>query len=984
MNPSLSAVVNVVRDQPVNLADSAISPVVFPQQVGSFVLQSPEKRLEHLESSTATYRHEKLGLTVQFIVNDEKERRFCIAFPTPAHDNSGLAHCVEHLKTRLIDGIENVCDPFNLITMGTMAGEVNAYTFQGITAFPFDAGRLSEFNRLTDLYIRSVFSRDFSPELVAEEVHRVVFNENQVYYRNPATHLSNAIYAALFPGQSAGFEHGGDPILTAQLTAADLNKFAETWYQPQLAHLLIQGEVEPERVLGNIERSLGKIAHLQRGNSVREIVEPVPLQEQFITQKYPWPDSSADLPNHYVGLAWLVQSARKPEQSLLYEALALAISGEGDFESPLDRCIQIKNRGDVASCSIDNLHAAPVFEINVKGCDREQAKLVGPEILNMLHSLAQSGITLEQELQAINSLIRSEHEAATQDSKGSYILGNVLEGFLQGQATDGLLDRVTSLEKLRGRIEQGESVLTPVLQELLNNKHMVSVIMEPSKDLYDARVASETAFMRERSKTSLAGIDSQSTTVRVFLEPGSVREELSHEPLTSLSTRPNLLATEEINLGVDRPRIVQRSYRGAKESSVDIVHSLAALPDALLPYASLLGNLWDIGTQKLAGQAGIDCDSDVVIRQDFSSGQISPVFLRRFMIPRECSSGLQQFIEQGGLKMAFPAEKLRPSLAATRAGMREDLLDIFAASSSVEERACSLVSPSSLLTDNVDGIRHYHFICRLLKEGNWPEVLQKLELVAEFINAQDPILYNVTAAPRMREGLLELVSGMANKQVVKQQQRHEKIIAPLDHSLADLIDSPLSSAYISQAWALDRMPQEIRGLARLTSWAVSSLVLWPNLRLAGGAYGATCNLDSWSNLLSFETRANPSVNWTLRVFDQACEALASTRVSNAELDRMKVGVIGFLSEAQSLSDMHDRGMREAIFRRPNSDHEAIHDQILGATSTQLRETAAWLKDNTKHSGLVIAGDSGILREARKDLRASKISEINMFDLRFSN
>ena len=90
---------------------------------------------EENDSTGIFLRHEKSGLEVFHLLNNDRENLFAFAFRTPSQDSTGAAHVLEH---SVLCGSEkyNAKDPFLQLSKQSINTCLNAFTASDRTVFP--------------------------------------------------------------------------------------------------------------------------------------------------------------------------------------------------------------------------------------------------------------------------------------------------------------------------------------------------------------------------------------------------------------------------------------------------------------------------------------------------------------------------------------------------------------------------------------------------------------------------------------------------------------------------------------------------------------------------------------------------------------------------------------------------------------------------------------------------------------------------------
>lgn len=177
--------------------------------------------------------HKKTGAKLLVMKNKDKNRGFSVKFNTPADNDKGTNHIIEHSvlggskkypSSNIIFDISNT----------TYTSYANAYTYQNMTAFPICSESEEQLLKSADIYLDAVYhplllsdERIFEREGWRYELadqasgltrNGIVYNEMQ---GNMGSIENTAYYnamKAIFPDSNQGNISGGDPKEIENLT----------------------------------------------------------------------------------------------------------------------------------------------------------------------------------------------------------------------------------------------------------------------------------------------------------------------------------------------------------------------------------------------------------------------------------------------------------------------------------------------------------------------------------------------------------------------------------------------------------------------------------------------------------------------------------------------------------------------------------------------------------------------------------------------
>ena len=106
--------------------------------------------IDEISSNVTIYKHIKSGARICTIENDDNNKVFDITFRTPAINNGGLTHILEH---SVLCGSKKypVKDPFVELLKSSLNTFLNAFTYPDKTCYPVASCNLQDFKILTAL-----------------------------------------------------------------------------------------------------------------------------------------------------------------------------------------------------------------------------------------------------------------------------------------------------------------------------------------------------------------------------------------------------------------------------------------------------------------------------------------------------------------------------------------------------------------------------------------------------------------------------------------------------------------------------------------------------------------------------------------------------------------------------------------------------------------------------------------------------------------
>lgn len=200
-----------------------------------------QKDVSEIDSKVYIFEHKKSGAKLIFLENDDSNKVFSISFRTPAKDNTGVNHIIEH---SVFSGSKNYPVKSTLFTLekSSLATFFNAYTGNDRTTYPVSSKNEKDFYNLMGIYLDAVFypnitkepnifkqegwRYEFDPETGDLNYNGIVYNEMKGKESLPNNRLNKEIMKSLLPNTPYNWESGGNTKYIPDLT---YNKLLETY-----------------------------------------------------------------------------------------------------------------------------------------------------------------------------------------------------------------------------------------------------------------------------------------------------------------------------------------------------------------------------------------------------------------------------------------------------------------------------------------------------------------------------------------------------------------------------------------------------------------------------------------------------------------------------------------------------------------------------------------------------------------------------------
>tara|TARA_R110001592_G_scaffold61350_2_gene186935 strand:- start:14855 stop:17791 length:2937 start_codon:yes stop_codon:yes gene_type:complete len=459
--------------------------------------------IEALHVEVEEYEHLGTGARHLHFASSNSENVFLVGLKTVPHDNTGVAHILEHTA---LCGSEKypVRDPFFMMIRRSLNTFMNAFTSSDWTAYPFASKNKKDFNNLLEVYLDAVFFSRLDEMDFLQEGHRlefakpddsnsdltykgVVYNEMKGAMSSPVSQLWQLFTKHLFPTTTYHYNSGGDPEQIINLSHEGLKSFYKKHYHPSNAVFLTFGDIPASEHQEKMHRMA--LSRFTKKDQKIEIPDeqrycaPIRIQENYPIEK----EESIDNKTHIV-MGWLLGHSFDLEQNL--EAHLLADVLFENSAAPLQRLLEGTKLGHAPSplCGLEDSNREMAFVCGIEGGEPGSEQALEGEVLAVLDKVANEGVPKERLDAVLHQLELSQREIAGDSYPyGLQLILAALPPMLHGGDPVALLDLEPVIEKLREKVKDPDYFKGLVKKLLLDNSHRVTLSLKPDTSFDDIR-----------------------------------------------------------------------------------------------------------------------------------------------------------------------------------------------------------------------------------------------------------------------------------------------------------------------------------------------------------------------------------------------------------------------------------------------------------------------------------------------------------------
>ena len=909
-----------------------------------------EKRgIAELASTGFYLKHKKTGARVCLLSNEDSNKVFYIGFRTPAPDDTGVPHIMEH---SVLCGSREfpVKDPFVELAKGSLNTFLNAMTYPDKTVYPVASCNDKDFQNLIHVYMDAVFypniyekeeifrQEGWHYEMESEDgeltLNGVVYNEMKGAFSSPEGVLEREVLASLYPDTTYANESGGDPEKIPELSWEAFLDFHRRYYHPSNSYIFLYGDCDMAEKLAWLDENY--LSHFDR----LEIDSEVRTQAPFTKMR--------EIVKEY-------------------------------SVSPLKQALLDAGIGHDIMSSYDNGVKQPIFSIIAKNANEAQKEAFVRTIETELARLVSEGLD-EKALRAGINYFEFRYREAD--------FGNYPAGLMYGlQAFDSWLyqddsvflhlEALDTFAFLKEQAPEGyfEGLIT---KYLLENSHGSLVIIRPKRGLtaeQDEALKKELAAYKESlTAEERTRIVESTRHLKEYQSEPSPQEELEKIPLLEredIGKEALPFQNEELTAG--EAKLVYHDLFTNGIGYVSLIFRAGGIPVELIPYLGLLkAVLGKVDTEHYTyGEfakelnlhtGGIHCSVgsyDAVDGED----SFTPVFeVHSKALYEEQETAFSMLREMLMTSKTDDAKRLREIIAETKS--RLQMAFQTSGHSMAALRAMSYFSGSAEFSDMTGGVDFYRFIEELDAqfEKKQPEISEKLSELMDFLFRPENLVVSCTAERKSLEGLTEQVEKLSltlhrdGKKAVAWSVKPEKKNEGLKTSAQ--IQYVCRAGNFRAAW----LPYT--GALKVLRTIMSYDYLWNNIRVKGGAYGCMNNYARTGNAYLVSYR-DPNLEKTNEIFEKSVDYTESFDVSERDMTKYIIGTVSSMDTPLTPNAKGARSMSAWMTGLTPEDVQKERDEVLSCGCEEIRALAPYLKAVLEQDCICVIGNEKKLEEQKE-------------------
>lgn len=942
-----------------------------------FIL-STEQNFPDFGLKAQSYVHEKTGAQLLVLLNDDENRTFSISFRTPPEDSRGIPHVLEH---SVLCGSRKfpLRDPFAVLLKSSLHTFLNAFTSSLYTSYPAASQNEEDFRNLISVYLDATLHPLLTRETFLRQAWHyelsdrkdyltrkgVVLNEMRGRYAESDSILYRQMLQNLLPGTPYIWDSGGNPEEIPDLTHEDLKKFHERYYHPSNAFVCLYGKLEVRGYLEYLNAIFGEFEPQEY--SFEELKVPELSSPRELTLPYS-PVGEDDGQGNIITMSWLIPYDKNLEREVGLALLSRLLFG--NQAARLTRALVESGLGQKPSgFGLFDVDGAGIFSAGLRGVESSNKEKVERLILEVLKTVADEPFPPEEIDAALNSFeFGLREQIANSPSKGISVLHYVLGPWLSRGDPFYELGVFKALEAIRARLARGERVFERLTQETLTDSSArLKIVMEPDRQLQESQRKREAEYC----ESVLKALDESAKDI-LYQEQRQLDSALDEPEPDEVVSKVPVLRIEAIDRQQKLTPLNEEKRNGftfmhEPIETAEIIYGqlcldMNNLPEDLFPFVPLFAR-----ALTATGAGSLDY-IQLTRRIQASTGGVSPSRLCGmvrdtlepslwFLLEGSClSRNARDLFELKSDILMRPwlhnKERCIQIVRIMKASLEESLTS--RPVGLAVRRAQKSLAESLSLEERMSGVSQLFFMRDLVGEieGNWEIVHEKMERIKGHLISTSGSVYNLTAPGALKESALPFVDDLMGNLSPMPSGGSERGFAKA--YTREALSAPINVSYPALALDLGSIGFEAKGSFMVVLNYLRDTLLWDQIRVQGGAYGAGCSYDETTRILSLYAWDDPNPARTVEVLERAGESLANVGISQSEINRNIVGTIGGLDRPLSPNGRGIQTRNRRFLGITNEQRQREREEALSTTLQDFRLAGeAIIKASNNASAAVI-------------------------------
>lgn len=956
--------------------------------------------INEINAHALRFEHVKTGATLVKLETNDNNKAFCITFKTLPHNDTGVAHVLEH---SVLDGSRKypVKGPFNILQKGSLHTFLNAMTAADHTMYPVASINEKDFFNLMDVYLDAVFyPRIYTePKILKQEgwryelnskdddiqINGVVYNEMKGAFSSPLSILETKTQKMLFPDTIYAKESGGDPEHIPELTQADFEAFHKKYYHPSNSYIFLYGDGDTLKELKFINDNYLKNFNHKLINNRNSTQKPFSKMHEAIFE-YPISNSEKKENKTFLQLSFVPGNNDNLDFSFAVETIAKVLNAEGSL---LRKNILSAGLGkDISVYFTDNLPQLSL-DILLKNANESDAPKFKEIVFNTLKQIAKDGF----DRKVIEGILNRREFLLREADYGRFPKG-LMYNFMtiSGWQYSNKPFRDLQFEKVFTKLR--ETLKTKKLENILKknviqNNHSVFIILKPSPGLEEkkeeALKAKLSALKASLSKKELEKMIADTKALKKFQATPDKPEDIAKIPLLTLKDISPTTQWYEIEKNkIDKTPLLFYPGDTNQIIYVQFYFDAKVVPPELIQYTHLLAETfgkmstskktYDQLTTELNLNTGSAFAEPELLLKNSDENNFLPYFLVNMKtLKQKLPASLSLIAEVLMDSQIDDKKRLKEVISMHRADLEQSLS--WRASWLASIRLASYLSSYGKYDELDDGLSYIQFIKDL--DTNFTEkaddIIANLKKVSQLLFSTN----NLTISLTTEKQLLPYVSKHIKRYFLEKLPNTKKQQFNYNLPVNDKNEALVSTSkiqHVMEGYNFKKLGFKYNGHMLVARQIITNGYLHQKIRVLGGAYGAFSVFKQSGDCL-FGSYRDPHLKQTLETFNGISDYVKTFSATEEEMTRYIIGTISKLDQPLTVSGKGWLAVQNYLQEKKKQNKQKERNEVLSTTVNDIRELAPLIKKVIEQNYICVFANEKKAKEHKELFR--KIVNVNV-------
>lgn len=930
------------------------------------------RRIEEIGGNLVEMVHEATGARLVWADNEAENKLFSVGFKTLPEDSTGVFHILEH---SVLCGSElfPVKEPFVELLKTSMNTFLNAMTFPDKTLYPVSSRVKQDYLNLMEVYLDAVFRPNIltNPDIFYQEgwhidtteeepaFKGVVFNEMKGAMSDVDQIAERNMLKLLFPDNCYGYNSGGDPDSIVDLTYEKFIEIYRRYYHPTNSYFYLDGDIPVDETLSMIDRYVGSY---EKHRVLPRIVNQHPVVDR---KTMPFAAASED-DKGVVACGRIIGSWEDRDKML---ALSVVLEQLTDSnESPVKRAVLSGGLAEDMEIYVSDGISQPYLMIVFRGVEnpaRDSGELL-QTVCEAVQKSCEEGIAEKDLAASINQLDFRFREYP--EPQALYRANAAFASWLYGGDPAMYLETNQAVEHLRKMANSGE--FEKIALDVLADKSKFSVLcLNPDIEYGEREAKAETEFVnsivKAMSPEEKAALEELNANLLSWQQTPDSAEDVSKIPMLEISDidpTPEDLETRELEAGGAKLLYHPIATKGIVYINAYFPITQLGIED--LPAAALITELYkDLPTENY----------DVLslqneIRMHVGSMSFGIDILAKDSDKESCTPCIKVKASVLEAKLPYAEELMTEILTRTKfddkALIRELIIQIdedSKRSAQVSGHRLALYAAKSHFSARdaaANAVSGHEFMKYMheMSAASDDKLNEFMDFAVKTVRAsinKENVVLGVTASD-----YVDLSSFVGMLPGGKNQAECAHYSSNLPRRLG--IQAPVAVSYAALAYDMSANGGKMNGHMSVAGNIVSLSFLWNEIRVQGGAYGASMAAGRTGGLHCYTYR-DPSPARSLEIFKSIPDFLAEA-ASAEDMDPTGFIISSIAATEPLLSPAAKGSTADAFYFSGFTDEDRIQyrKEMLETTPERLAEQCESLAQMARCGCVCVVGPKEVL------------------------